>query len=143
MTETGSTTVEERVLFEGRPALVPSVLELLLAVVTLGIWLIPLWWRSRSVHYRITDRRVVIRTGVLSERLEQTDLYRINDYSVERPIGQKLMGTGNLHLVTLDRSTPEIRIAGLATDVVALYEELRRATEADKQKRGVRLVDYE
>ncbi len=53
------------------------------------------------------------------------------------------MGTGNLHLVTLDRSTPEIRIMGLSTDVVALYEELRRATEADKQRRGVRLVDYE
>lgn len=134
---------EERTLFEGRPALVPRVTDLLLAIVTLGIWLLPLWWRSRGVHYRITNRRVVIRTGILSERLEQTDLYRISDYSVERPLGQKLLGTGNLRLLTLDRSTPEIRITGLSTDVIALYEELRIATEADKVRRGVRLVDYE
>jgi hypothetical protein len=31
----------------------------------------------------------------------------------------------------------------IKTDVVKLYEAVRAATEADKARRGVRMVDYE
>lgn len=133
----------ESVLFEGGPAVVQSLGPLLLAILTLGLWLIPLWWRARAVKYRVTTRRVVVETGILSKRLEQIDLYRINDYSVERPVLQRLLGTGNLLLKTVDKTTPEIVLRGIATDVVALYEKLRAATEADKLRRGVRLIHNE
>ena len=133
----------ELVLFEGRPALVPSLIALVLAVVTLGIWLLPRWWQRASKLYRVTTRRIVVETGVLSKRLEQIDLYRIADYTVDRPFGQRVMGTGNLLLKTFDKSTPELDIHEIATDVVALYEKLRGATEAERVRRGVRMVDYE
>jgi uncharacterized membrane protein YdbT with pleckstrin-like domain len=135
---------DEQVLFDGYPALVPSLGSLLLAFVTLGLWLLPAWWRSRSRHYRLTTRRVVVETGVLNKRLEQVDLYRVSDYTVDRPIGQRLLGTGNLVLRTLDRTSPLVTIAGIRTDVVALYESIRAATEAEKAKRGgVRVMDVE
>jgi uncharacterized membrane protein YdbT with pleckstrin-like domain len=133
----------EEVLFEGRPALLPDLGQLLLCLLTAGLWLIPLYLRSLGTHYRVTTRRVVVETGVLSKRLEQVDLYRISDYAVERPFLQRLLGTGNLLLTTLDKSSPEIALRGLKTDVVALYERLRVATEAEKQRRAVRVVDYE
>ena len=133
----------EDVLFEGRPALVPSLSVLLLAIVTLGLWLLPRWWHRGSKLYRLTTRRIVVETGVLSKRLEQIDLYRIADYTVDRPFGQRVMGTGNLLLKTFDKSTPELNVHEIKTDVVALYEKLRVATEAEKTKRGVRMVDYE
>ena len=133
----------EEVLFEGGPALVPSLGVLLLCIVTVGLWLFPQWWKSLSRHYRITSRRVVVESGVLSKRLEQIDLYRVNDYTVERPFLQRLLGSGNLVLRTFDKNTPELRIQHIKTDVVALYERVRAATEADKARRGVRLVDYE
>lgn len=133
----------EDVLFDGRPALVAGVGELFVCVVTLGLWLLPLWWRSLGTHYRVTTRRVVVETGVLSKRLEQIDLYRVQDYAVDRPFGQRLLGTGNLILTTLERSTPELRLSGIKTDVVQLYERVRAATEGDKLRRNVRLVDYE
>jgi len=136
-------TREEEVLFEGRPALIPSVGVLLLAIVTLGIWLLPRLWRSLGVRYRITTRRIVVETGVLSKRMEQIDLYRVNDYTVDRPFLQRLLGTGNLFLKTFDKTTPELRIAEIKTDVVGLYEKLRQATERDRAARGVRMVDYE
>ena len=50
----------EEVLFEGRPALVPSIGALLLAIFTVGLWLIPLWWRARGIRYRVTTRRIVV-----------------------------------------------------------------------------------
>ena len=143
VTEAGSDHAGEDVLFEGRPALVPSLGVLGLAIITLGIWLLPRWWHRASKLYRVTTRRIVVETGVLSKRLEQIDLYRIADYTVDRPFGQRVMGTGNLWLKTFDKSTPELHVREIKTDVVALYEKLRVATEAEKSRRGVRMVDYE
>ena len=62
---------DETVLFEGRPALVPSIPVLLLAIITVGLWLLPRWWHRGSKLYRVTTRRIVVETGVLSKRLEQ------------------------------------------------------------------------
>jgi uncharacterized membrane protein YdbT with pleckstrin-like domain len=133
----------EQIFFEGRPALIPSFGTLLLVVLTLGLWLLPQWLKRLSCHYRITSRRIVVETGILSKHLEQTDLYRVNDYSVERPFLQRLVGTGNLVLKSMDKTTPELRVRNIKTDVVALYERLRIATEADKARHGTRVVDYE
>ncbi len=133
----------EEVLFEGRAALVPSVSTLFLAILTLGLWLLVRWFQTLGKTYRITSRRIVVETGVLSKKLEQIDLYRVADYTVERPFGQRLMGTGNLLLKTFDKTTPELNVLAIKTDVVKLYESVRAATEADKARRGVRMVDYE
>lgn len=133
----------EDVFFEGRPALVPSLGVLLLVIFTLGLWLLPRWWTSLGTHYKVTSRRVVVESGVLSKRLEQVDLYRINDYTVERPFLERIMGTGSILLDTMDKTAPKLHIRRIKTDVVGLYEKLRRATEADKNRRGARVVDYE
>jgi membrane protein YdbS with pleckstrin-like domain len=134
----------ETVLFEGYRALVPSIGILFLVFVTLGLWLLPAWWRSRSRRYRLTNKRVVVETGVLGKRLEQVDLYRVNDYTVVRPIGQRVLGTGNLILRTLDRNSPVVAIEGIRTDVVALYERIRAATELEKSRRGgIRVMEVE
>jgi membrane protein YdbS with pleckstrin-like domain len=134
----------EEVLFAGHPAVIPSVGALVLVILTLGLWSIPLLLRSRGRHFRITTRRVVVEVGLLGKRLEQVDLYRVADYTVERPFGQRLLGTGNLILRTLDRTSPVVPIEGIKTDVVALYERVRAATEVEKTKRGgVRVMDAE
>lgn len=135
--------VPEEVLFEGRPALVPSLGVLGLSVVTLGIYLVVRWVQVLGLHYRITTSRVVVETGVLGKKLEQLDLYRITDYQVERPLSQRMFGTGNIVLITVDKTNQRVEIRNLKTDVVALYEAIRKATEADRARRGVRMVDYE
>jgi uncharacterized membrane protein YdbT with pleckstrin-like domain len=133
----------EQTLFEGRPAAIASIGALALAILTVGLAAIWLWIRSLGKHYKITTERVVIETGVFSKKLEQVDLYRIQDYVADRPFGQRMLGTGNLVIKSADQTTPEVRIERIRTDVVALYEKLRKATEADKRRRGVRVVDYE
>ncbi|MFT3922434.1 MAG: PH domain-containing protein [Myxococcales bacterium] len=132
---------QEELLFEGRPALLPSLGPLLITIVTLGLALAYYWFKQQAVRYRITSQRVVVESGMLGKRLDQIDLYRIHDYVVERPLGQRIMGTGNLLLSTQDRSTPALRLSGLGTDVVQLYERLRKATESEKRRRGVRVLD--
>lgn len=142
-TDAAKDTGPEEVLFEGRPAVIAGLGSLLLTIITLGIAAIVFWVRSLSKHYRITTQRVVIEHGVLSKRMEQIDLYRVTDYVVERPFGQRIMGTGNLVLEATDKTTPELRIERIKTDVMSLYERLRAATENEKRRRGVRVLDVE
>ncbi len=131
----------ENVLFEGHPAMVPGLLELSISILTVGLALLYFWSRARATRYRITNQRVIVESGLFSKRLEQIDTYRIHDYVVERPFVQRMLGTGNLLLSTQDSSTPAVRLFGLKTDVVVLYEQLRRATEQQKRLRGVRVLD--
>lgn len=140
LTESQSNPTEQ-VLFEGHPAVLSSLGRLLLAFLTLGILAIYFFIQTRTKRYRITTERVIIETGLLNKRMEQVDLYRVVDYVVERPIGQRLLGTGNLVLTTTDRTSAELRIDQIHTDVMALYEKLRAATEAQKRTRGVRVID--
>jgi uncharacterized membrane protein YdbT with pleckstrin-like domain len=133
----------ERVLFEGRPALLPTVGAWLLTLLTVGLALIGYWLKQRKSRYKLTSQRVVVEHGIFSQRMEQVDLYRIKDYVVERPFWQRLVGNGNLIVETSDTTTPRIHLRALPVDVVALYEALRQATEAEKARRGVRVVDYE
>ncbi len=130
-------------LFEGHPALFPNLGSLVLAVLTLGLATVYFMIRQKSRHYRVTSERIVVENGLLSKRMDQIDIYRINDYVVERPFSQRLMGTGNIVLNAMDASTPQMRLDGLKTDVRELYESLRKATEVEKKRRGVRVVDYE
>jgi uncharacterized membrane protein YdbT with pleckstrin-like domain len=134
---------DEQVLFEGNPALFPTITSLLLAILTVGLAALYFMIRQRALHYRITSERIVVESGLFSKHMEQIDIYRINDYTVERPFSQRIMGTGNIVLTAMDRSTPKLELHALKTDVVALYEQLRKATEREKQRRGVRMVDYE
>lgn len=133
----------EETLFEGSPSLVPSLGALLFAILTLGLGLVVLWWKRGGTLYRITTQRVVVDRGLFGKTLDQLDLYRISDFVVERPFGQRVMGTGNIRLKTLDATTPELVLAGIPTDVLALYERMRAAVETAKEKRLVRLVENE
>jgi uncharacterized membrane protein YdbT with pleckstrin-like domain len=133
----------EEVLFDGRPALLPSIGSWAVAILTVGLALAYFWLRRASKHYRITTERIVVESGIFSKRMDQVDIYRITDFVVERPFGQRISGTGNIVLTAMDRSSPEVRLQWLKTDVVSLYERLRKATETEKRRRGVRLVDYE
>jgi hypothetical protein len=134
---------DEQVLFAGYPALIRSAGEVALTIFTLGVALVVLYFKRRGQHYRVTTQRIVIEHGLLSKRMEQLDIYRITDYTVDVPFGQRMMGTGNLILKSLDPTTPELHLMGLKTDIRALYENLRRATESERQRRGVRVLDTE
>jgi uncharacterized membrane protein YdbT with pleckstrin-like domain len=121
----------------------PGVGAFLLAILTLGLYAIYAWVKAASVNYKITSQRVVIERGLFSKRMEQIDLYRVVDFVVERPFGQRIMGTGNIVLEAMDKTTPEVRIQAVKTDVMALYERLRYAANQEKQRRGVRVLDVE
>lgn len=143
MTTPALDTTPEETLYQGQPAIVASLGTLCIVVLTLGIAALYYWARAAAVSYRVTNRRVIVERGLLSKRLEQIDAYRIKDYIVDRPFGQRLLGTGNILLKTMDPTTPDLELRDLKTDVVALYDKLRAASESDRARRGVRILDNE
>jgi membrane protein YdbS with pleckstrin-like domain len=134
---------QEETFFEGRPAVLGSFGALLLTILTLGLAGIFFWLRTLGTKYKITSQRIVVEKGVLSKRMDQVALYRINDFVVERSLGQRIMGTGTITLEAMDKTSPEVKIAGIKTNVMVLYERMRTATEAEKLKKGVRVLDTE
>jgi hypothetical protein len=137
----------EQTLFEGHPAIIGSAMDLLLVIATLGLAWLWLAARSRATAYKITTSRVVVETGLADKKIEQIDLYRVVDFSVLLPLGERLVGTGTLVLEADDRtlaaspSKGTLRLERIRTDVRGLYERVRAARDADRARRGVMAMD--
>lgn len=132
----------EEVLFEGHPKAVASVGDLLLSVLTVGIYLLIRWIGCSASRFKVTTQRVELELGLFSKRHDVLWLYRVEDLELERPFGQRLLGTGNLKLLSSDKTTPDLVLAGLP-DPVHLYDRLRASVERERVRRQVRLVDLE
>ena len=128
----------ERSLFAGKPAALYSIGRWLLAIVTLGIAGLCYWLASLSTRFEITTQRIRIERGVLSRSRQDTELYRIDDISIEQPVGMRMLGHGVLVLRSTDRSTPEIRLYGVR-GFEALAEKLRECALRERERRGVRV----
>ncbi len=116
---------DERILFQGHPAIIGSVSRLLMAIFTLGIGAIWFWLRSINTQYLITSQRIVIEIGIFSRTIETLEIYQVDDIQLEKPLGQRIMGTGNIVLLTRDISAPKLSLHRLPIDVRELYEQMR------------------
>jgi uncharacterized membrane protein YdbT with pleckstrin-like domain len=61
-----------------------------------------LWWSLRpflfwlSTRYVVTDRRVLMRSGILSRTGRDVPLTRVNDVSFKRTVVERMFGSGTL-----------------------------------------------
>jgi hypothetical protein len=72
-----------------------------------------LWFPFSFTTYSVKDGRLYVGTGAFSSREDECLLYRITDISLTRSFGQKICGTGTIHLNTTDRSTPVIHLTNI------------------------------
>jgi uncharacterized membrane protein YdbT with pleckstrin-like domain len=59
-------------------------------------WSLWPWLSWHATHYVVTDRRLIMRTGVLGRRRRDLPLSRVNDVSVHRSLGERLLRSGTL-----------------------------------------------
>jgi uncharacterized membrane protein YdbT with pleckstrin-like domain len=88
----------------------------------------------------LTSQRITIRTGIFNIETEEIELYRVKDWAFREPLMQRLLGFGEVTVVSSDRTAPEITYRWLK-DAQGLKEHLRAAVEAARQRRGVRELD--
>ena len=108
-------------------------------VVPLLMWVIR-WWVTRCTAYELTTQRLKITSGILNRKLEELELFRVKDYAMEQPLFLRLMGLGNLTMMTSDVSTPTLAIKAIPR-VEEVREMLRTAVQTERDRKRVRELD--
>ncbi len=132
-----SRSSSEITLFQGNPAVIGSVGRLITVIFTLGIMGVWYWLKSINTKYLITSERIVVEQGILSRRIETIEIYQIDDIELDKPFGQRLMGTGNMKLFTRDVSSPTLVLERLPVDVRQLYEQMRTFIQETRMQRRI------
>ncbi len=57
-------------------------------------------------RYILTEKKLVTRTGFLSIKEDEVELYRITDKSLQLPLGQRMFGCGTVTIHCKDTDTP-------------------------------------
>lgn len=76
-----------------------------------------LWFPLSFTKYYIEDDRLMIKSGFLNTRLDETLLYRIVDISCRQSLAGKLFGTGNIVIKTRVDSNPEIVLKNIRNPI--------------------------
>jgi uncharacterized membrane protein YdbT with pleckstrin-like domain len=138
-TEHAPAAGEEKTIYEGRPAVLDSLGRWILAVLTVGIAALYWWFKAMAVHVRVTDQRIVLRTGVLSRKTEYLELYRVTDLEVEEPLFQRMLGYGSLVVTSTDRDQPRLALRGIG-EPGQLADRIRACVEEQKTRRRVATI---
>jgi len=153
---------EESTLWKGSPSqwlnLWPFTGALLLGagIAVGGVFFPPAWvalilplvygiWRYllvRTEVYELTTERLRITRGVVNQRIDEVELYRVKDHLMVRPFWMRITGLGTIQLETSDRTLPSLTIPAIRGGV-ELREQLRRQVEQIRDSKRVREMDLE
>ena len=84
------------------------ILATLAAVALLGVWLIVVWIRWNSRSFTITDRRVILDTGVVSRASKVIALDRVQDISTNQSLLGRMLGYGRIEIDSAGAAGAEV-----------------------------------
>jgi uncharacterized membrane protein YdbT with pleckstrin-like domain len=89
------------------------------------------WLEIRSVKLKITDQRIIMRSGVLNKITNETELYRVRDSPIEEPFFYRMFGCGNISIYTTDEAEATLKLTAFKKphwlkDQVRNYSEICR-----------------
>lgn len=97
--------------------------------------------QTRFTRVEITSEGIRITVGAFSRQMDELELYRVKDASVQEPfLLRVLFKLGHLVVRTSDASHP-LRVVPAVPNVHPLREEIRGCVEKVRQTKRVREVD--
>ncbi|EGT5675291.1 PH domain-containing protein [Cronobacter dublinensis subsp. dublinensis] len=100
-------------------------------------------WRYmvvRSIRYELTTERLRFYRGVLNRKMDETELYRVRDYSIRRPFYLLIFRLATLRVDTQDKRQPTISMTGIR-HAESVLSTLREQVEANRARKNVRDID--
>jgi hypothetical protein len=70
--------------------------------------------RIRSTLYTITNQRVMVERGIVTKAVSEIDLRYIDDSQFFQSLTGRILGIGNVTLISSDKSTPTYVLEGVA-----------------------------
>ena len=100
-----------------------------------------LLWRGRpyltiGTRYELTNQRLRIYRGILSNHIEEIELIRIKDSKVKQHMGERMLNVGDVIIISADSSTPEVVLHN-ERNPVEVREMIRKAVLDEKARRGL------
>lgn len=110
-------------------------------IVPLFMWIIR-WWMTKSTSYELTTQRLKMASGILNRKLDELELFRVKDYAMDQPLALRMVGLGNLTLITSDATSPTVAIRAIS-NVEEVREKLRTAVQSERDRKRVREMDVD
>ena len=90
--------------------------------------------------YAITTKKLIYKKGFLSSYEDEILLYRVQDISVKRTLGQKLFGLGTIEVHSQDKTCPMLEIRNIK-HCSEFRNILSENVEKEKTRRGFRSTE--
>ena len=74
-------------------------------------------WFKRSTRYRITSERITIVKGIISRESDDIQLIRVEDVQFSQGVIHRLLGVGNVRVLSTDKGSPDVIIDGVENPV--------------------------
>ncbi len=136
-----TTATPETTLWQGRPSQWTNVLPFLACLLIIPIpWAIYRWLAVKCTSYTLTSQRLRIQSGILNRHLDDLELYRVKDITLNQPLIQRIVNLGTVTMVTSDATTPSVRLPAIS-DALAVMDKIRFEVDRVRRERGVRELD--
>lgn len=126
----------EKTIYSGHPAVIYSAWQWLAVGLTLGIAYLYYWVESLGITYRITSQRIKLEKGLLSKTIDSVELFTIEHFDLQKPLGMRLLGHGVLRLSSSDDDYPAVTIYGIK-QLETLSDTLRECSLRERTRRRV------
>lgn len=113
-----------------------------------GCWLVlPVFFAfykfldTHYTRYNISGERIFIRTGIFNRRLEEVELYRVKDYSIQKPFFLRIFYLASLTMNTSDNTRPVLVLEAIP-DSEVVRNIIRKRVEYLRTIKNIREVDF-
>jgi uncharacterized membrane protein YdbT with pleckstrin-like domain len=146
----------EQVVFEGHPAkraslsfylpfgllaiaiavVVAAAVSLVIGILALVVLAAVLWLvghvKRTATDYAVTTQRLYIRRGILSKRVQQTRIGRVQNVNTEQTVLERILRVGTVDFDTAGSDDSDFRFSGISNpaSVVAAVDRAQREAEA-------------
>jgi hypothetical protein len=131
----------ERTIFSITPSLNQDIP---LSILTCGFWVLflPLRWVvMQACRYRLTTQRLFVTKGLIARHVEEVELYRVKDVTVNQGSMGRMFGYGNVVVHVSDATTKRIVLSGVANPM-AIKEKIREQVRAARKAEGIQSVEH-
>jgi uncharacterized membrane protein YdbT with pleckstrin-like domain len=110
-------------------------MSLALCIVGIGVVLIAMrWWRNMGSRYELTDQRLRLRLGIIFQKEDEIELFRIRDLEMDCSLLNRMAGIGTISIRSTDATTR--RSAYYLPDIPAASEVRETIRTLVNQSRG-------
>lgn len=93
-------------------------------------------WPLSFTTYKLTDEKLMVKTGFLTTTEEEVRLYRILDFTIKKTLFGRMFGLGTIVLRTADTSTPTCEIKGVR-ESEKIKELISAKVEAERVNKNI------